>query len=144
MANRLFILNKLLYFLANNSSLWDNESFILNVSAFYINEEVLSNEFEIFKIKKIDKCLSRKELRKNDKLTKCLTMLKTMKINGIRDKCAIFVSANLSKMPSFEKFIEINFENVEKDLKDMLDKQQACLGNALDHFAEMQFKSCGA
>ncbi|ESO08437.1 hypothetical protein HELRODRAFT_169280 [Helobdella robusta] len=74
-----------------------------NVSAL----KVLKSEFDNFKDEKWKKVCR-----------------KVMKLNNILDKCAIFASANMNKVPSLDKFVQINFKSIRKKLKEMLDIQQ--------------------
>ncbi|ESO00470.1 hypothetical protein HELRODRAFT_175911 [Helobdella robusta] len=120
----------------------DDESLICNICNFYTNEDIVSalktlkSEFDNFKDEEMEKSLPKGATRKNDKLIECLVILKVMKLNNILDKCTIFASANMNKVPSLDKVVQINFENIRKELKEMLDMQQACLFRTLDSHAK--------
>ncbi|ESO00471.1 hypothetical protein HELRODRAFT_175912 [Helobdella robusta] len=104
---RSLVNNEVLYFLENNLSLSENDSFVNNIVEFYSFEDIdnaikaLKNELVNLKIEKIEKFQPRGN-RKIEKLFECIFIMKYLKENKYWEKCSIFVSSNLNKAPNVE------------------------------------------
>ncbi|ESO02458.1 hypothetical protein HELRODRAFT_161729 [Helobdella robusta] len=132
MASKTVVINEMLYFLTNNFDIIDNEAFVFNISEFYSQEEVgsglkcLKNELELYKIEITIKLISH-GTNKKDKVADCIDILECLKTNNLYEKCPVFVSKDLERVPKLENIIKINFENLRNEISGMLAKQQVCL-----------------
>ncbi|ESO01799.1 hypothetical protein HELRODRAFT_160966 [Helobdella robusta] len=126
---RSLVNNEVLYFLENNWCLSENDSFVNNIVKFYSFEDIdnaikaLKNELFSLKIEKIEKFQPRGN-RKREKLFECIFIMKYLKENKYWEKCSIFVSSNLNKVPKVESLLTINFQIIEGELIEMLHNQQ--------------------
>ncbi|ESN94457.1 hypothetical protein HELRODRAFT_164303 [Helobdella robusta] len=75
------------------------------------------------KIEKTEKFQPR-ENRKLEKLLECIFIMKYLKENKYWEKCSIFVSSNIKKVPKVESLITINFQIIKRELIEMLHSQQ--------------------
>ncbi|ESO05193.1 hypothetical protein HELRODRAFT_171534 [Helobdella robusta] len=114
MATRAVVINDVLYYMANNFHLLENENFINYISEFYTNEDIdealnnLKYDMDFSRIKKCEKFElhgSRKE-----KILICISILKEPRSQKFMNNWPIFVSSNLAKIPNtnIENFLEIN------------------------------------
>ncbi|ESO01478.1 hypothetical protein HELRODRAFT_184314 [Helobdella robusta] len=130
MASRPVKINELLYFVNNNLNLLAKESFINNTSEFYTNDDIVSAiktlkcEIESLKLEKIEKFPSRGN-SKREKLLECLTLFRYIKNNNLLDRITLFCSSDINKIPNTENWLKINFDFVNKQIKEMLFSQQA-------------------
>ncbi|ESO01072.1 hypothetical protein HELRODRAFT_175099 [Helobdella robusta] len=130
MASRPVKINELLYFINNNLSLIEEESFINNTSEFYTSDDIvlaiktLKCEIDSLKLDKMEKFPSRGN-SKHEKLLECLTLFRYIKNNNLLDKIALFCSSDINKIPNTENWLKINFDFVNKQIKEMLFSQQA-------------------
>ncbi|ESO08970.1 hypothetical protein HELRODRAFT_168893 [Helobdella robusta] len=130
MASRPVKINELLYFVNNNLSLIEEESFINNTSEFYTSDDIvltiktLKCEIDSLKLDKMEKFPSRGN-SKREKLLECLTLFRYIKNNNLLDKIALFCSSDINKIPNTENWLKINFYFVNKQIKEMLFAQQA-------------------
>ncbi|ESO09621.1 hypothetical protein HELRODRAFT_184011 [Helobdella robusta] len=137
MATRQVVANEVLYFLSNNFDLFDNDNFIANTSDFYTNEDFISalktlkTELETQNLDKLDKLVGRGNTKK-EKLLDCVSILKYLKNNSVLEKCSLFASVNLAKVPNLDNIIKVNFKNLKNEIKEMLYAQQVKIVNAID------------
>ncbi|ESO00893.1 hypothetical protein HELRODRAFT_175389 [Helobdella robusta] len=137
MAARQVFANEVLYFLSNNFDLFDNDNFIANTSDFYTNEDFISalktlkTELETQNLDKLDKLVGRGNTKK-EKLLDCVSILKYLKNNSVLEKCSLFASVNLAKVPNLDNIIKVNFKNLKNEIKEMLYAQQVKIVNAID------------
>lgn len=137
MATRTVVVNEVLYFLTNNLNLLDNNNFFCNTLEFFNCEDinialkVLKLEFETLNCDNLEKLVSHGSIKK-DKFTDCVSILKHLNSVNLLEKCSIFASVKMSKIPNYENFMKINFENLKKELKDTLYTQQVNLLQTID------------
>ncbi|ESO04816.1 hypothetical protein HELRODRAFT_172491 [Helobdella robusta] len=137
MAARVVVINELLYFVNNNVELIDNETFINNISDFYTNEDIitatklLKSDIENLKLDNNDK-LQMHGNTKKDKLLECLSLFKYLKTNNMLDKCSIFVSYNMVKIPKLESIANLNFVNLKNEIRDIVHSQLVRLNNIIE------------
>ncbi|ESO02880.1 hypothetical protein HELRODRAFT_174322 [Helobdella robusta] len=130
MASRPVKINELLYFVNNNLSLIEEESFINNTSEFYTSDDIvlaiktLKCEIDSLKLDKMKKFPSRGN-SKREKLLECLSSFSYIKNNNLLDRIALFGSSDINKIPNTENWLKINFDFVNKQIKEMLFAQQA-------------------
>ncbi|ESN94394.1 hypothetical protein HELRODRAFT_164226 [Helobdella robusta] len=128
MAARSYVVNELLYFFINNSNMLENDCFLNNTAGFYNNDDIVSalkqlkNDLDNLKCEKYEKLVSRGNLK--EKFLEIISILKFLNANDMLEKCPIFVSMNIAKIPKLDNFLKINFEKIRKDISDVLNKQQ--------------------
>ncbi|ESN94763.1 hypothetical protein HELRODRAFT_180094 [Helobdella robusta] len=93
--------------------------------------KTLKTELKTQNLDKLDKLVGR-GCTKKEKLPDCVTILKYLKNNSILDKCSLFASVNLVKVPNLDNIIEVNFKNLKNKIKEMLYAQQVKIVNAID------------
>ncbi|ESN95671.1 hypothetical protein HELRODRAFT_179142 [Helobdella robusta] len=76
------------------------------------------------KLEKMEKFPSR-ENSKREKLLECLTLFRYIKNNNLLDKISLFCSSDINKISNTENWLKINFDFVNKQIKEMLFSQQA-------------------
>ncbi|ESO12258.1 hypothetical protein HELRODRAFT_158736 [Helobdella robusta] len=137
MASRLLVNHELLYFLENNWNLTEKDCFINNTSEFYSHEDITSGikllkyEISALKIEKVDKQQTRGN-SKSEKLLECISIIKFLKENNYWEKCSVFVSVNMNKIPKVENFLTINFEKVKQEIMESLRTQQVMLNRTIE------------
>ncbi|ESO00615.1 hypothetical protein HELRODRAFT_175589 [Helobdella robusta] len=104
---------------------------------FYTNDDIvgalkiLKNEMEVNKSEKLDKIIPRGTTKK-ERLQDCIAILKYLKLSDLMDKCSIFVSSDLEKIPDMESLIKLNFESLKREITDILHSQQQHVLNTLE------------
>ncbi|ESO00493.1 hypothetical protein HELRODRAFT_175930 [Helobdella robusta] len=54
------------------------------------------------------------------------------KLDNVLEKCSLFASVNLAKVPNLDNIIKVNFKNLKNEIKEMLYAQQVKIVNAID------------
>ncbi|ESO10361.1 hypothetical protein HELRODRAFT_183686 [Helobdella robusta] len=69
---------------------------------------------------------------RRDKLIACITVFNHLKVENCLDKCPMFASVNLTKIPHFKNVIKLNFNTLREEIKDMISRQQNKMLQRLD------------
>ncbi|ESO12813.1 hypothetical protein HELRODRAFT_159398 [Helobdella robusta] len=86
---------------------------------------------EVNKSEKLDKIIPRGTTKK-ERLQDCIAILKYLKLSDLMDKCPIFVSSDLEKIPDMESLVKLNFESLKREITDILHSQQQHVLNTLE------------
>ena len=131
-------INEILYFLSNNVNLLEVDNFISNVSDFYSSEDIsdalklIKYNMEILKIEKIPKS-GKKSTTKKEKIQNIVSIIKHLQTIDVWKCLPTYVSADIKKIPQINSIINVNFNEIKCEIKDLLYKQELYIAKLLEN-----------